>query len=407
MSLHAAAPAPRFGPTRKRGLATVARVGLAAVLGLGLPTAARAQAPITSAGLGYPVAPVDGRAAALGSTGIGLLGGTFSLRNPADLSEHVLPGFGLALVAEGVDLEGPNTSDETGRQRFAVIRAVVPFGGWTVGLGFGGELDQDWAARFQDTLSVESGSFPFVESREHDGGVAAIDLSLARRFGPVSIGVSAQRLTGSLRQTFFRDFQPTESGPILLDVGGSQLLDYGAWRFKGGAAVNVGDRVMVSGVVGLPGALTAEPEDSTRSARDFDLPRTFEVGASARVIDELLLVGGAGWADWSVVEGLEGARAHDTFWGGLGIEWEGFRLLGGQIPVRLGARRAELPFSFADASIDETAITGGLGWIFRQGMAALHLALEVGKRGDMAVDGVEESFRRLTISFTLRQPRSP
>ncbi len=126
------------------------------------------------------------------------------------------------------------------------------------------------------------------------------------------------------------------------------------------------------------------------------------------MIDELLLVGGAGWAEWSVVEGLEGgARAHDTFWGGVGIEWEGFRLLGGQIPLRLGARRAELPFSFADTSIDETAITAGLGWIFRQGLAALHLALEVGKRGDVAVDGLEESFRRLTISFTLRQPRAP
>ncbi len=390
-----------------RPRAALVRVGLAVVAGLWLPAVAWAQVPITSAGLGYPVAPVDGRAAALGSTGIGLLGGTFSLRNPADLSEHVFPGFGLALVTEGVDLKGPEASDETGRQRFAVIRAVAPFGSWTVGLGFGGELDQDWVARFQDTLSVESGRFPFVESREHDGGVAAIDLSLARRFGPVSIGVSAQRLTGSLRQTFFRDFQPTESGPVLLDVGGSQLLDYGGWRVKGGVAVNVGDRVMVSGVVGVPGALTAEPEDSTKSAREFDLPRTFEVGASAQVLDELLLAAGAGWADWSVVEGLEEVLAHDTFWSGVGIEWAGFRLLGGQVPLRLGARRAELPFSFGDASIDEAAITGGLGWIFRQGTAALHLAFEAGKRGDMAADGLEESFRRLTISFTLRQPRAP
>ena len=132
----------------------VARLSCAAVALVVSP--AWAQVPATAVGLGYPVAPVDGRAAALGSTGIGLLFGTYSMRNPADLSDHRRPGFGLALLAEDVDIKGGIVPLDTGRQRFTVIRAVVPFGGWTASLGFAGELDQDWNARFTDTLVLST-----------------------------------------------------------------------------------------------------------------------------------------------------------------------------------------------------------------------------------------------------------
>lgn len=383
-------------------------LGLACVTSLLAASPAIAQVPVTAVGLGYPVTPVDARAAALGSTGIGLLYGTFSLRNPADLSEHRRPGFGLALIAEDVDVKGGTIPIDTGRERFTVIRAVVPLGRWTASLGFGGELDQDWSARFLDTLVLSTGRVPFEEVREHDGGMSAIDFSLARRMGPLSLGVTAQRLNGSLRQTFFRTFDPPlEGAPALANTGGSQRIKYHAWRFKTGASLDITDRLLVSGAVGFTGDLTAEPQNSTKASVQFDLPTTIELGASVLVADSIVLVAGGGWAGWSSVEGLadsqEGLRTHDTRWGGVGLEYRSLRLLGFGIPLRLGARRAELPFGFGDSPADERAFSAGAGFIFRGGIAELNLAFEFGDRGDFAQDGLEESFRRLTASFTLRQ----
>jgi hypothetical protein len=374
------------------------------VLGFAVAGPVAAQVPFTAIGLGYPVAPIDARAAALGSTGIGLLGGTYSLRNPADLSEHRQPGFGMAIVAEDADVKTATVPLDTGRQRFTVIRAIVPFADWTVSVGFGGELDQDWSAQLSDTLTLNEGSVPFEELREHDGGVSAIDLSLARRLGPLSLGVSAQRLLGSVRQSFVRTFDvPLEGAPPLAGAGGSQRIGYTAWRFKVGASLNVADRAMVSGAVGLTGNLNAEPQDSTVAARAFDLPTTIELGASVLLVDSLMVSAAGGWAGWSTVDGLDDEIAHDTKWGGVGLEYRSLHILGFDTPLRFGVRRSDLPFSFGEGVLDETAFSAGAGFIFRQGQAAVDLAFEFGRRGDFDEAGIEESFRRLTVSFTLRQ----
>ncbi|HZD05239.1 MAG TPA: hypothetical protein VE173_09985, partial [Longimicrobiales bacterium] len=95
-------------PGRRRAGA-LGRAGVACALGLGgLPPApAAAQVPFTGIGLGYPVPPVDGRAAGLGSSGVGLLGGSFTLRNPAELVVHDRSGIGVTLAPESVQLQGP------------------------------------------------------------------------------------------------------------------------------------------------------------------------------------------------------------------------------------------------------------------------------------------------------------
>lgn len=369
--------------------------------GLAIPAVVAAQAPITSVGLGYPVEPVDGRAAALGVTGVGLFGGTFSVRNPADLTEHEYPGFGLSFAGEAVDLEG-GTNLSTSRQRFTSIRALVPFSGWAASIAFGGAFDQDWTVRFQDTLQLADGRVPFEESREQDGGISTIDLSLARSLGPVSLGVSAQRWNGSLRSTFTRRFSaPLDGAPALGNTGGGQDLSYRGWRFRGGASVRLGERLLLSGSLGLPGTLTADAD--TAGSAELDIPVSFEVGGSARLTDDLLVTAATGRSNWSDLETVRGASAHDASWIGGGVEYGGLTLLGAALPIRVGARRADLPFSPGETTLQEKAITAGFGWEFRQGLAAFELGAEFGRRGDFEVDGLEESFTRFTLSFKLRQ----
>ncbi|WP_419161078.1 hypothetical protein [Candidatus Palauibacter sp.] len=368
-----------------------------------------AQTPLTSIGLGYPVAPVDGRSAALGGSGTGLLGGSFSVGNPADLLLHDEPGFSLSLLGEAVTVKGEGSSLNTGRERFSTIRALVPFGDWAAGLAFGGEFDQDWSNILRDTLPLSDGSVPYEETREHDGGISNIDLSIARRVGPVGVGVSAQRLTGSLRQSFFRVFQdPLDGAPPLAAVVGARELSWRAWRFKAGGSIQVGDRAVVGAAFGTGGTLYATVGNAEEPDADFELPTSIEVGGSVRVTNNLLVTAGGGRSGWSAVQPFGGQTgseftSHDTVWMGGGLEYGGLSLIGGRLPVRIGVRKRGLPFSRGGEALDEQAFTGGFGWEFREGLAVFDLAFESGSRGDVAAVGLAEGFQRVTLSFSLRQ----
>lgn len=392
------AAGPALGPLALGALALVT-----------VPVPIAAQTPLTSVGLGYPVQPVDGRAAALGGSGAGLLGGSFSVANPADLLLHDEPGFSLSLSGEAVTLRGDQRSLNTGRERFTTIRALIPVGGWAMGLAFGGEFDQDWSNILRDTLRLQDGAVPYEESREHDGGISTIDVSVARRLGPLGLGVTAQRLTGSLRQSFFRSFDnPTGGAPTLGAVAGARELAWRAWRFKAGGSIRVADRIVVGAALGRGGTLYATAEGSDAPDAEFDLPTSVEIGGSVRLASELLVTAGAGRASWSSVEPLVGATgaeftSHDVQWLGGGLEYGGLTLLGGRLPVRIGARRTGLPFSPGTEALEEQAFTGGFGWEFQERLAVFDLAFETGSRGDVAALGLAESFRRITLSFSLRQ----
>jgi hypothetical protein len=159
---------------------------------------------------------------------------------------------------------------------------------------------------------------------------------------------------------------------------------------------------MLSAVASFDGTLTSEPEDSTSATTTVDLPKSIQVGGSARLAQGLIVAASGGWAEWSVAGTVEDAIGHDITWMGAGLEYQRLRLLGGDLPVRVGVRRGELPFSLTADAIEETALSFGFGWRFRNGLAVLSTAFEIGSRGDLAVDGLEESFTRATISFELR-----
>ncbi|MFV1986812.1 MAG: hypothetical protein ACC682_06005 [Gemmatimonadota bacterium] len=377
--------------------------GLAA--GLGGVMAARLSAQTSAAiGLGYPVPPIDARAVGIGGTGLGLIGSSFSLINPADMRQHENPGFGLAFAAEGTSVNGLENPLESGRHRFNLVRAVAPFGDWAFGIAFGGVFDQDWSVRFLDSLVLEDGVVPFEETREHDGGISTIDLSAARSLGPLAVGFTAQRFTGSLRQTFNRTFDaPRGRAPSLGAAGGTQTLAYEGWRFRGGLAFELSDRVMLSGAVSLKSTLRAIPDGDKEALGEVQFPTTFDLGGSVKPFPQLMLAGSVGWGAWSSVGDLGDARSHDIVQFGGGLEYDGLRLIGGQFPLRFGYRRADLPFSNGDVPITERALTWGLGWVFRQGVAEVNVGFDFGTRTNFAREGVEESFRRMTVSFALRQ----
>lgn len=384
---------------------------VAAALGAG---ATAAQTPATSVGLGYPVPPLDARAAGLGGAGVGLLEGTFSIANPADLVEFSRASLSVSPAPEAVSPEG--AGGNSGRSRFSTLRAVVPLGEWAASVAFGSELDQDWKFTDRDTLDISTGRFPFEERRENDGGVSTVDLSLARSVGPLSLGVSYQHLTGNVRQDLERRFEPSVEGDLTepSPVDQSTVWSYSGWRVTGGVGLELGGRVRVGGSYSRSGDLTAERDSVVTLAgtqarptgeREFDMPAAARVGASVLVTDDWLVAASGGWTRWSDADGdLGDEDARDVHWGGGGIEYRGLAIGSFPLDLRAGGRWRELPFSLPGRRpADERAVTAGFGTEVADAAGRLDLGVEIGSRGELDRTGFEESFQRFTITATIRQ----
>lgn len=112
---------------------------------------------------------------------------------------------------------------------------------------------------------------------------------------------------------------------------------------------------------------------------------------------------GGGWQSWSRTEfTVLPTESSDVLWAGAGLEYVGVSLLGAPVPLRAGYRYADLPFhEDGQEQLSETAFTLGAGARLAGGGVHLDLAVEIGSRGDLASSGVEESFRRLSLSLGL------
>lgn len=386
--------------------------GMCALLALSLVvgvTTASAQTPTTALGLGVPVAAIDARAAALGGTGLGLLGGSLSARNPADMGFFERPVLGITYAPESVTVKGLGGEFDTNRSRLSILRAAIPFDDWTLGVAFASELDQDWQIEFSDTLSSSLGTFPFSELRISDGGVSSVNFTLTKQIAGIRLGVEYGILTGNLRQRFLRDFEPdtADVGNRIASSSGGASWSYAGSRIRVGVAGDVNDKIRVSADVSLQGDLTARRDSSNLELdrRTFEMPAAFEAGGSAQITPRLLLTGAVGWTGWSGTDGEATTfEASDVLWMGVGAEFLGARLFGASLPLRLGLRRTDLPFYAANLTQPtETAVTLGLGLRVSDEQARIDLALEFGSRGDLEASGVEESFQRFSLTVALFQ----
>ncbi|MEE9208225.1 MAG: hypothetical protein V3U67_07615 [Gemmatimonadota bacterium] len=390
---------------------SLARNGLSA-LGLwlalvGNPVALTGQVPVTSLGLGVPVAPTDARAAALGGAGVGLLGGSLTLLSPSDLTGIKGNVIGLSFNPERITLVTAGGEDRAKRSRIGLMQAVVPVGQWVVGVGLRSQLDQDFLVVFPDTLRTSFGEFPFEERREHDGGISSLDISLARRVGPLTIGVTAGPIFGALRQVLSRRFEvdPTGVLPTLTPVEDFAKLTYASSRVRGGLSFEAADRFRLSGMVGWTAALEADQQE-TGITQEFQMPIEVAFGGSARLSPELLVAASGGWIQWSRAKAdFRSVGVASVLWAGGGFEWNHLTLGSARVPLRLGYRFADLPFyPRGRQQAKETAFTFGLGLAAAGGRAVFDLSGEVGSRGDAAESGFDESFTRGVLTISIRRP---
>jgi hypothetical protein len=192
------------------------------------------------------------------------------------------------------------------------------------------------------------------------------------------------------------------TGSLPAPVLEGSRTDYGGWAFQAGANATFADRILVSGSVFWATDLRAK-ESEDLFERTFELPNGFELGASGRLSQRLMLTVGAGFSGWSdTASPLVGAEAVDVTWLGGGLE---YTTLMGTMPValRVGGRTRDLPFRLPGrAQPSEQAITFGFGALF-SGRARFDLGFEIGSRGDLETTDVEESFLAGSFTFSISQ----
>lgn len=381
-----------------RGLLLAA---LVVVLVGALPGPASAQTLLLgAAGLGRPVRPLDARARAMGGAAVALHRDNLSAVNPASLSWLGGSGIWGTFMPESRSVKGPGISGDVRTSEFPLGRIGLPVSeGWAVAIGFGGFLNQDWTAQFEDTLNLSSGDLPYQETRQSSGGISQFRADVARALSDRwSVGVAAILYSGEVRSSVERAFPASSE---FTGYTSGSAVKYSGW----GGAVGVQYRPIEEMILGADASwsphLTAR-NDSTGQRRRFDMPLSLDVGGSWEMTPGFVLATSAGWSGWSVIpERQVRGGVNDAWYAGFGTELRALSNLSTAIYLRLGAHLERLPFELRGNALSERTFSFGLGGDFGNGQGRGDIAVELGKRGSISDNGLEESFTRLTFSVAV------
>lgn len=390
---------------------------------IGSPAAA--QSLFATGGLGIPTPPLDARARALG-TGVGLLGLSTSLVNPAETGGFLQKGFVGTIQPVSRDIELGGASSSVSATRFPLMRLLFPIGTRTVlSVSYGSFMEQSWSVRSEEQVQLGGESVRALDVHASDGGIAQARLGAAFSLRPnLSIGAAAGLYTGELERSLTRTF------PDSAQIGVREFSTRSRWSYGAPLAV-VGFRwdpvpvARIGAALTWSGELEADGQDDAPDHR-FALPLRVDAGASAYLSSQLSLSVGGGWANWGDAaenfdigppradDDLRTLPARNTWDVGGGLEWAGVSTVTRTFPVRAGFRYAQLPFAVGDDSAarfgeppTEWSAALGLGLRIRDeesGPTALvDATLERGSLSGAAgsVGDLNESFWRVNISLAL------
>ncbi len=350
-------------------------------------------------GLGRPQRPLDARARAMGASAIALHGGNLSAVNPAASVHLTTAGAWATYMPENRSVKGAASGDlET--QDVPLIRVAWPLSDrWVASVGFGSFLDQDFGVQFIDTLTLSSGEVEFSETRVQDGGVSQFRFEMAGILAErLSLGLAVQRFSGESRRSVVRVFA-SESG--FSPYRSSAAIQYLGWGLTLGTEFQPIPEMILGAVVGWSTGMEAK-NDSTGESVDVDLPLRLDAGASWQLTPELIVAIQFGWEDWSRIRGdFPTTGANDMWRFGAGAELKALSGASSDLSLRAGASFERRPFRLRSGWPWERAYGFGLGLRLADGRARLDGSMELGRRGDLEREGVEESFTRLNFSISV------
>jgi hypothetical protein len=381
---------------------TTARAAWVLAALLATPISAQAQSLLSVDGFGIPQPGLNGRAAALGGIGVGLGGAHLSPVDPAAAADMIAASIAFTGSSSWVDVSQGETSSDFSTTRFPMLAVSYPAGDYgVVSVSFASVIDQTWEDQRTSVVDIGGEGEAFVRDVfESSGGVSALEVGWARRFGRVAVGARGGRYTGSLRRSLTRVFDSVTVGAPVPPFQTGARWDYSGFTGIVGASASVGSQVFLAGSIRFGGDLEATAAAGSAGSDDsVGMPADVRVGGSFLLAPELVANAGFQFADWSDTDAT--GRAGWRFGGG--VEWSGARILGKDGAWRLGAHRASLPFVPDDADdATETLLSAGLGIVLVQSetgpLGWFDLTFEFGGR---SFGEISEDLLRSTLSVSI------
>lgn len=373
-----------------------------------------AQSLFASQGLGLPVNATDARVRILGGLGIGLLGSDISLVNPANPAGTLRKGISAVMVTTPLTMSLGDRRAFATSTRFPLIRAVLPIGTrWVATVAYGSYLDQAWSVRADRMEAIGADTVPVRDVVSSSGGVGQYRLGLAYSLGSrLALGISAGGYSGQQQILLSRQFTDTTTLTEVESFQSRLSRSYSGPLVSAGVRWDPASFARLGVSVTLPGNLKMKSEQGQLENRTVPLPVQVASGASAYLSPDLLLAASARWSGWgkanaALSTGAEPAgvpAARDTWEIGGGLEYASTARQSRSVPLRVGFRYAQLPFSFDGQLPNEWAVGGGFG--LRVGpqvdpQALIDLGVERGARGSTANGNLQEMFWQISLSVSL------
>ena len=379
-----------------------------ALLAIAAPPALAGQSLLGTQGLGIPLEPLDGRARAMGSVGIGLFGGGVLPTDPARAIDLTVPTVSITIQpTSGTATVGDQTIPIEGT-RFPLLAASYPVAGYgVVTVSYGGLLEQSWRSERTVRLAQDQDSIDVADTYESDGSVGSARLSFARALpGGLAVAATIGMHTGSQVRSFSRTIGFIEDAEQAVEPS-DRFQQRGRWQMTGttfglGGKWDYRDFVRVAASFTWSGDLHAAPVGETEGGEaSFDLPTELRFGASAMLTPVVAVSAGLSRSNWTPSESGMGAAARGSVTSlGGGAEWSGMDLFGRGFPVRVGYRTTELPYSIDASTPVESGFSAGFGWNLIATETLIITAIDFAfERGTRTTDSASESFSRYTVSF--------
>lgn len=380
-----------------------------------VPSAGGAQSLFGTHGLGVPSEGLDARGRALGVNGVGLLGLSTGMMNPAEPAGLLRRGVTASFQPWAATVELNGEEGDIGGTRFPLIAVQYPIGRIAFSLGYSGLLDQSWAIFAEGEEALGNDTVATLDLVRSTGGIGQLKLGAGYYINSrLSVGASAGLHTGSVDRSIMRQFPDTADALRTFQTRSR-------WNYSG-PVVSIGVRwdpipeLRVGASVIWSGTLDAEPQEGSTSTHSYDMPLRIAAGISGRVNPRLLLTFSTTISDYDESASYSApgttaptvARRTADFGGGL--EWSQLRRGDRTFPLRAGFRRTMLPFHNADEdAATEWAASGGIGLRLVEDdfgpLAVADIGFERGKRsgweGTRTGDGLAENFWRFTVSVSL------
>ncbi len=377
------------------------RLGTVVVLltaAIGEPLAAQASV-YGVLGVGFPGRPASVRNRALGG-GLGLLDPRSAL-NPAAIAFNgrltvsgTTETTSRRYEVSGVTAEGLRDT----RFPIAMIAGRIQNSPISFGVSYALYAERSFDIETADTVTLRGTEVLVSDRLRSDGGITDVRFGLAWAVSErLQVGGAFHLLSGSTRERLQREFD----SPDYASVTQRGDVDYSGTGISVGVVVTPSRRVRFGLAARRDGRL--DVSDPLLPVPELQLPWTLSAGLTYAPLRVVRWSASASWRSWGGAASDPSTglihEVFDTWEVGTGLEVGGADVGVSRLPLRVGVRYAQLPFSPTTDQIREINLSAGTALSFAANRAIIDLAIERAIRDG---GGAIERAWQVSVGLTVR-----